>query len=161
MSQQWRQYFHRTDSVITYTPDTYALLRTTTKQCRADDGWQDEHITELKNTRRYFERKCRHSANNSYKRIYRFLCWTTNAAITAKHKQYYAEKLNITEGTSLPWKQAQRLLFGPAESIVSLSTDTCMLSQNLPSFFTGKVEKLSFNLTTLLTNMQLSSKPLD
>ena len=117
-------------SSLTITQDTNAPLRTTTKQRRADDGWQDEHITELKNRRRYFDRKCRHLANNGYKCIYRLLCRTTNVTNTAKHKQYNAEKLNITEGISSLWKQTQRLLFGPAESIVSPTTDTCTLSQN-------------------------------
>ena len=72
-------------SSLTITLDTHAPLRTTTKQRRADDDWQDEHITKLKNRRRYFERKCCYSANYSYKHIYRLLCRTTNAAITPKH----------------------------------------------------------------------------
>jgi hypothetical protein len=83
------------------------------------------------------------------------MCKSANAAITARHKEHYAEKIDVSQGAAMPWKKALKLLFGPAESIVESLGDIRTFGQNLQNFFIDKVTKISLDIANLL---HLSSK---
>ena len=118
---------------ITFTLDIYAPLRLTRKRPMAE-CWQDKHIDDLKHKRHHFERKFCSTKNSTYKRMHRLLYKTTNAAITAKHKEYFAEKIAVSQNTLISWKLTIRLLFGPTVSLAKSVIDTSSLSQNLQTF---------------------------
>ena len=67
--------------------------------------------------------------------MHMLLVKTTNAAITAKHKEYFTEKIDISQGSSISWKLVNRLLFGPTVSLAKSVIDTSSLSQNHQTFF--------------------------
>ena len=69
-------------------------------------------------------------------------------------QKYSATKIDDTKDTSIPWKQANRLLSDAVVLIASPETDTPSLSQNLHSFFIDKVEKLSPNIAKLFASHQ-------
>lgn len=146
------------ESSLSSTLDKHAPLRASTKPAKTE-RWQDEHIDELKRTRRYFER--RQTKNPTYTRMHKLMCKTANNAITAQHRDYYATKIDVTKGTSMPWKQVHTLLFGPNESIASADCDTRTLSQNLQDFFADKVERLSANINSLLVRQHPHADPHD
>lgn len=118
------------ESSLSSSLDKHAPLRTSSKPAKTERS-QDEHIDELKHTRRYFERRRRQTKNPTYTRMHKLMRKTANNAIIARQRDYYAIKIDLdsvvvsmssgdgkrdqwlepkkTKGTSIPWKQVHTL----------------------------------------------------
>ena len=130
-----------------------------TMRHRQAERWQDEHIDELKQRRRYFERKYRRTRSGAYKRVYKLMCRCTNSAITTRHKEHFAEKIDVSSGSKMAWKQAQKLLSTTDEPTENSPTDTVKLCDSLQAFFNDKINKISLNISSLIASLQLPNLP--
>ena len=146
------------ESSITGVLNVHAPLKTT-KRHRQAERWQDGHIDELKQRRRYFERKYRRTRSGAYKRVYKLTCRCTNSAITTRHKEHFTEKIDVSSGSKMAWKQAQKLLSTTDEPTENSPTDTVKLCDSLQAFFSDKINKISLNISSLIASLQLPNLP--
>ena len=146
------------ESNITGVLNVHAPLKTT-KRHRQAEHWQDKLIDELKQRRRYFERKYRRTRSGAYKRMYKLMCRCTNSVITTRHKKHFAEKIDVSSGSKMAWKQAQKLLSTTDEPTENSPTDIVKLCDSLQAFFSDKINKISLNISSLIASLQLPNLP--
>ena len=88
--------------------------------------WQDERIDKLKRLRHFFEHQYKPLKQPSSKRIYKLSRRLTNSAIVTKHKEFYADQIQLDISGCISWKAVNSLLSKPAALTQSLFDNTAL-----------------------------------